>query len=130
MGDLMTAARGRDGRLICITNQGLCLRLDRAGKELMSFRLTGVSGFGNDILPNGNVLVPLSWQNKVTEYSPEGRVVWEAQTPGPLAATRLPNGNTLICYQQWPPRLVELDRTGKQVQELRLEAHTYRVHRR
>lgn len=130
MGDLMTATRLRDGRLVCVTNQGACVRLDRAGKELGSFRTQGVSSFGNELLPNGHVLIPLMWQNKVTEYNADGKIVWEAQAQQPYAATRLANGNTLVSCQQWPPRMVELDRTGKQVGEVALGGYTVRLRRR
>ena len=106
--------RPATGQFVVVTNQGMCLRLDRTGKEVKQFRLQGVASFGNDLLANGNVLIPLSWQNRVTEYDMEGKVVWDANVPQPLGATRLPNGNTLVVCQQWPP----LDRrAGSEGQE-------------
>jgi len=48
-------------------------------------------------LPNGNYLVPQLLEKVVREYTPEGRIVWEAKTPDwPFTAIRLENGNTLI----------------------------------
>ncbi len=128
--DLMSAWKTPDGQIVCLSNQGLCIRMDRAGKELKSFRVQGVSNFGNELLPNGHLLVPLSWQNKVTEYDSSGKVVWEAAVSRPIAACRLPGGHTLIACQQWPPKIVELDRAGKQVAEIPGTVYTARVRRR
>jgi len=89
-----------------------------------------VSNFGNELLPNGHVLIPLSWQNKVFEYDADGKVVWEASAVQPMAATRLPNGHTLVALQQWPPKLLELDREGKQVAETAATTYVNRVRRR
>lgn len=48
-------------------------------------------------LANGNYLVPQLLDKVVREYTPEGKVVWEAKTPDmPFTAIRLDNGNTLI----------------------------------
>ena len=129
-GDIMSAHKARDGQYVLVSNQGLIVRIDHAGKEVKNFRVQGVSNFGNELLPNGNVLIPLAWQNKVTEYDPEGKVVWEANVMQPMAVNRLPNGNTLIASQQWPAKLYELDRTGKQVAETTLQSYVTRIRRR
>ncbi|HTE20266.1 MAG TPA: hypothetical protein VK689_18020 [Armatimonadota bacterium] len=48
-------------------------------------------------LRNGNYLVPHLLDRVVKEYTPEGKVVWEAKTPHmPFTAIRLRDGNTLI----------------------------------
>ena len=53
-------------------------------------------------LPNGNYLVPQLLDKVVREYTPAGKVVWEARTPEsppecwPFTAIRLPSGNTLV----------------------------------
>jgi len=48
-------------------------------------------------LENGNYLVPQLLDRVVREYTPEGKVVWEAKTPHmPFTAIRLPDGNTLV----------------------------------
>jgi HEAT repeat protein len=128
--DLMTARKLRDGRVVCLSANGSCFQLDAAGKEGKSFRVQGVSGHGNDVLPGGGVLVPVVWQNRVTEYGPDGRLVWEAAVVQPQSAVRLPNGHTLVASQQWPARLIELDRAGRQVAETPLAAHVHRARRR
>lgn len=48
-------------------------------------------------LENGNYLVPQLLDRVVREYTPDGKIVWEAKTPNmPFTAIRLPDGNTLI----------------------------------
>ena len=42
-------------------------------------------------LPNGHYLVPQLLDKVVREYTPDGKVVWEAKTPDmPFTAIRLP----------------------------------------
>lgn len=74
-------------------------------------------------LPNGNYLVPQLLDNVVREYSPDGKIVWEAKTPEepkdswPFTAIRLPNGNTLTnCTHGL--LVVEFDQSGKIVWQL------------
>ena len=48
-------------------------------------------------LANGNYLVPQLLDKVVREYTPEGKIVWEAKTPDwPFTAIRLDDGNTLV----------------------------------
>jgi len=115
--DLLSARKTREGHLLCLTNQGVCFRLDATGKELKRYQLQGISNFGNALLDHGGAIVPIAWQNRVVEYDRDGRVVWDAQVMQPTSACRLANGNTLVATQQGP-RLVELDRKGKQVAEM------------
>ena len=92
----------------------MVVRLDASGKEVKNFRLQAVTNFGNEILPDGGVIVPIMYQNKVVAYDPDGKVLWEAQAIQPTSAFRLPNGNTLVTSQQQPQgRTYELDKTGK-----------------
>ena len=83
--DLMTARKVRDGQLVCVTGQGTAVVVDGAGKEVRSNPLPGVSGFGNQVLDTGGVLVPVSWQNKVAEFDRDGKPV---VTDGPYAETK------------------------------------------
>jgi hypothetical protein len=64
-------------------------------------------------LPNGNYLVPQLLDKVVREYTPEGKIVWEAPTPNwAFTAIRLPNGNTLVGCT-YGNMVVELDPHGK-----------------
>lgn len=121
----------RNGPLAILTSEGNCVRLDAQGKELKSFKtghdVSWVSGM--ECLPNGRVLVPLRGTSKVAEYDAEGKVVWEADAPGPKAASRLPNGHTLVASFD-NHSVIELDRAGKVVWEYKDSYHQYRAYRR
>jgi outer membrane protein assembly factor BamB len=48
-------------------------------------------------LANGNYLVPQLLDKVVREYTPDGKIAWEAKTPDwPFTAIRLDDGNTLV----------------------------------
>ncbi len=130
--DVLSARKLRNNEIVVISNQGMVQRLDTAGKELKTFHVPNVWSMGNDILPNGNVLIALQApMNKVVEYDADGKTIWEcAAVMNPIATTRSPNGNTLIVSQQWPNKLVEVDKNGKQVIDLTLQGQTMRVRRR
>jgi hypothetical protein len=74
-------------------------------------------------LANGNYLVPQLLDKVVREYTPAGKVVWEAKTPEeppecwPFTAIRLPDGNTLSTCTHGNT-VVEFDREGKVVWQL------------
>ena len=74
-------------------------------------------------LGNGNYLVPQLLDKVVREYTPAGKVAWEAKTPGeppecwPFTAIRLPDGNTLSTLTHGNT-VVEFDREGKVVWRL------------
>ncbi len=46
-----------------------------------------------------------------------------------MAASRPPNGNTLVSSQMWPYKLFEMDKTGKVVWEFQTENYAGRVKR-
>ncbi len=128
--DIMNALKTRNGEYVCITQQGGVLTLDKSGKEVKSFSAGQIATNGNDILPNGNVVIPVQWMNKVTEFDNTGKVVWEANLPQPMSATRLPSGNTLVTVQQWPAKVYELDRKGQVVKETSIPFVATRARRR
>jgi hypothetical protein len=74
-------------------------------------------------LANGNYLVPQLLDQVVREYSPEGRIVWEAKTPAepkecwPFTAIRLENGNTLVTCTHGK-QVIEFDAEAKIVWQL------------
>lgn len=128
--DLMSARKMRDGRIVCLSSNSTCFELDAAGKEVKNIRLQGVSNHGNHVLNNGNLLVPLSWQNKITEYTADGKVVWEASVQQPMSAWRLPSGNTLVATQNWPAKVTEIDRNGQVVADVTVPTYVFRAKRR
>jgi hypothetical protein len=129
--DLMAGAKARDGQYVLVTRTGQCIRVDGAGKEVKNFPIGPVTYIGShiDVLPNGNVLVPLTTSNKVVEYTGDGKQVWEVTVNQPTAAARLPNGNTLIGCQN-AQQILEVDRNGKEVRSLRAEGRLMSVRQR
>jgi outer membrane protein assembly factor BamB len=126
---IWAALKARDGRIACITQQGMCLLLDAAGKQLQSFFVGNPQTFGGlDVLPNGRVLVAQFTNHKVVEYDGTGKAVWEAAVQSPTSAVRLANGRTLVASQNM--QVVELDRTGKVVWEHKTDGRPWRVRRR
>jgi hypothetical protein len=129
--DIMAGAKTRDGQFVVITRNA-CVRLDAKGKEIRSFPIGPVQTLGTnvDILPNGNLLVPQTTTNKVVEYTPEGKAVWEVTVANPTSVERLPNGNTLIGSMA-TQQVIEVDRSGKAINQFRGEgARLMRVRQR
>jgi HEAT repeat protein len=126
----MKAIKLRNGEVAYVVNQGKFVRMDAAGKELASFAAP-IQTFGGrlDVQPNNHVLAPLLQSNKVVEYDPKGKAVWEASMDQPVAAVRLPNGHTLITSMQ-QNRAIEVNREGKQVWEYKADSRVTRAFRR
>ncbi len=128
--DVMAARKLRDGQIVMVSNQGYCVRLDAAGKESKRFNIQNMGGTNYiDITSKGHVLIPQQWNNKVFEYNADGKLVWEGNIHQPMAASRLPNGHTLVSSQMWPCKVFELDKTGKVVWEYQTENYAGRVKR-
>src|SRR6185437_6900516 len=129
--DVVAARKTRGGHIIMVSTNRVCVHLDSAGKEVKSFPIQMVWQMsGVDILPNGNVIVPSLWTNRVYEYDNEGKTVWEAGSMQPLAVCRLRNGNTLISPQQWPAKVQEVDPAGKHVSDITVANHAHHMRSR
>jgi hypothetical protein len=129
--DLMAARRLRDGHTALLTTGWQYIRLDGSAKEVKSQRLTPLplNTSAVDFLPGDRLLVPEYNNNRVVEYTADGRVAWQAAVPMPNSVLRLANGNTLVCSVNGQ-RAVELDRTGKVVWEYRENIRPLRALRR
>ncbi len=117
---ILAALKLRDGHIAFVSYQGQYVRLDASGKELKKVHIPFINN-GNlwgEVLPNDHVLISMGGVNKVTEYDGDGKVVWEANVTFPGIPTRLSNGHTLVPSQN-NTHLVELDRTGKLVNEFK-----------
>jgi HEAT repeat protein len=100
--DVVKALKLRNGDIALVTNQNRYIRLDAKGNELKNFPLNGgVQMFGSfDVLPSGRVLVPLTHNGRVVEYTPTGKVLWSLEgLQWPTAVVRLPNGQTVVACQ-------------------------------
>ena len=129
-GSIYAAHKSRTGEVALVTLNGTCTLLDAKGKETATFRACRPSASGGiDVLANGNVLVPDYTRNKVIEFDPKGKAVWEADAERPGSVVRLANGHTLVG-SQLANRIVELDRDGKEVWKLSTEGRVYRASRR
>jgi hypothetical protein len=114
--DLATARPCVGGGAVLLTDTGDCVFLDGQGKETRRFA-TGaqqVLGAGLDVLPNKRVLVPHYAENKVVEYAPDGKVLWQAQVASPTSVQRLSGGRILVASTT-TRAVVELDRGGREV---------------
>jgi outer membrane protein assembly factor BamB len=128
--DVVSAIKARNGQIYLVTMAGQFKRLDATGKELKTFPVGAVHGYAAiDVLPNGRVLVPQYNNNKVVEFDPEGKAVWEATVQQPTAPVRLPNGHTLVACRD-AQVVVELDRSGKQIWQYKATTYPWRVRRR
>ena len=85
---------------------GLQDSISAAAAEVQEPPLRAQRGIGGPLnpklLPSGNVLVALSFEDRVVELTPEGEVVWEHAIGFPTVAERLENGNTLIADNSGP----------------------------
>ncbi|MGL4553945.1 MAG: PQQ-binding-like beta-propeller repeat protein, partial [Gemmataceae bacterium] len=84
--------------------------LDLDASNRVRFRVTGLD-MPLDVqrLPRDRVLVAEHGGDRVTERDAKGAVVWEHKVPAPLAAQRLPNGNTFVATKEG---LIEVDPKG------------------
>lgn len=128
--DILAAVKTRNGEFACVLNTQRFVRLDNTGKELKSFGIGAVHNYVQfDMLPNGNVLIPQQGNNKVVEFDPSGKSVWEVTTNFPFASQRLSNGRTLVTSINMN-QVYELDRSGKQVWQANLPGPSWRARRR
>jgi HEAT repeat protein len=129
---ILGARRFRDGSMAFISYSGEYVRLDKSGKAVKTFTLP-ISRFGlsgADLLPGDRVLVSASGNNRVMEYTADGKEVWSVTVTNPTPPTRLANGNTLVATNGGMV-LYEIDRKGKIVKEWKgLPHNPYRAFRR
>lgn len=105
-------------------NKPRILEIDRAGKTVVDVAIQAQTKDHHlqtrmtRKLKNGNYLVPQLLDKVVREYTPEGKIVWEAKTPNmPFTAIRLDDGNTIVGCTHGN-LVVELDPDGKIVWQL------------
>lgn len=130
-GGITAAYKLPSGQIVCLTQQGRCLRLDATGKELKSFPSGRGGGWtsGLDLLPNARILISQPDRKSVAEFDADGKQHWQVSAPGITTATRTPNGHTLVASFD-ERRVYELDRSGKQVWEHRDNMAVFRARRR
>ncbi len=127
--DIYRAAKLRNGTIAFIDNRGRMSFINpKNNQTIKSFNVGHVGTYygGIDVLPNGNLLVPIYSANRVVEYNQSGKEVWRGNASRPTSAVRLPNGNTLIgsIYSR---QVVELNRQGNQVWSQTYPGQIYQV---
>jgi hypothetical protein len=128
--EILAAQRLRNGDFALVLNTQRFVRLDSTGKEIKGFGIQGVHNYVQfDLLSNGNLLIPQQAVNKLVEYDPSGKQVWEAPSNLPFAALRLSNGRTLSAGLN-TTQVVEMDRSGKVVWQVQTPGPSWRVRRR
>ena len=130
---IMKSMKLPGGDIVCLTTASRIVRYNPAGKEMSSFPIVlGQRLYGGrvEVLPSGRVLVPHNAEGKVVEYDSRGKAVWEVAFVQPIAATRLPNGNTIITSMDPAVGAIEVDRAGAEVWSYRSTARVTRAIRR
>ena len=130
---IMKATKLPNGEIACLTDGSRVVRFDTTGKELHSYNISlGTRLFGGRIHmhANGRVLIPHNGESKVVEYDARGKAVWEVAIDSPVAAVRLPNGNTLVTTMLHTRGAVEFDRNGHEVWSYRSTTRVTRALRR
>jgi HEAT repeat protein len=131
LGPITAGYRAPRGNVICLTQNGRCVRLDTTGKEIKSFPSNRNGGWtgGLDLLPGGRILITQPNRNKVSEFDADGRLLHEYDAPQVTTATALPNGRILAASVN-TQRAFEIDRQGKVVWEHKGEGNVFRARRR
>jgi HEAT repeat protein len=130
---IMKASKLPNGEIVCLAHESRVFRLDAKGKLIKSFDVTlsmKLSGGRLYALPNGRILVPHNAENKVSEYDADGKEIWSIPVDQPVAAVRLPNGNTLVTSMSPARGAVEFDRHGTEVWTYRTDTRVTRALRR
>ena len=128
---VFSAQKLRNGRIVYVHSNNGVAELDAvSGKEIRTVAITGTGGWaGVEKLRNGHYLVARYMANRVTEVDASGKVYWDVTVTTPGYATRLPNGNTLVC-SIGGLFVAEYDRAGKETWRQKTRGRPFRVHRR
>jgi len=132
---IMRAQKLSNGDIAMVTQMGVAatryIRMDKDQKEIASFAVdVHTSGGRINVLPNGHVLVPVNTNNRVVEHDTQGKIVWDVTVDSPIAATRLPNGHTLVTSMKPELGAMELDRNGKKIWQYTADTRVTRAYRR
>ena len=117
-------------RLIVLYSERTIVEYNANGKEIWRHRLRDGHPGSVRRLDNGNTLVSVSNSpGTILELRPDGTVAREVRVSGrPTDAQPLRNGNLLVCLSQ-KKRIVELDRTGREVWSLQGFKNPYSARR-
>src|SRR5438552_1435401 len=113
-----------------LLDEGRVIEVDNAKDNKIRWQVGGlIFPLDVQLIGEDRLLVPHNGEGKVVEYDSKGKILWEVAIEEPVAATRLPNGNTLVTTMR-QDRAVEFDRNGRQVWEYRTNTRVTRALRR
>jgi len=109
---LEQASRTLGFTLVVLLDLGLIEDLDTTNR--VRWKIDGLlRPLDAQLLPGEERVLVAEYQaNRVSERNLKGEIVWRKMVQGPLAAQRLPNGNTFITTEN---QLIEVDKDGKEV---------------
>jgi hypothetical protein len=132
--DFRDALRQRNGHILYVTGDGTLVELDATGEHLLRSIEPANHAPGAKFrarvepLLNGRYLLTLGGKDRILEIDNAGKIHWEASLRTPMSATRLRNGHTLIaCLED--RCVVEVDRSGKEVNKQLLQGRPFAVSR-
>jgi hypothetical protein len=109
---LEQASRTLGFTLVVLLDLGVVEDLDTTNR--VRWKIEGLDRpLDAQLLPGEERVLVAEYQaNRVSERNVKGEIVWKKMIQGPLAAQRLPNGNTFITTEH---QLIEVDKDGKEV---------------
>jgi HEAT repeat protein len=118
-----------NGEMVCLTNQGRCLRLDPQGKELKSFQYPSGGGVGAaDVDVKGRIIAAYN-NSSVQAMDADGKVLFTVNSPNATTVSWLPNGNFLVTSFQ-TTNVIEMNPQGRVVWEHRDTFNHWHARRR
>jgi outer membrane protein assembly factor BamB len=129
-GLIFRAHKLANGHLLFASAGDKLVELDTGGKEVRTLKLPSMTSGWMSVEPlRGNrYLVAVMAANIVYEIDGTGKILWECKVASPMSAVRLPNGNTLVGCRDGMA-VVEFDRAGKGVWQLKRETRVFCVRR-
>ena len=129
-GIIYSAQKRPNGNIVYVTSNGSLVEIDKGGNELTNVALGANAGwFTVEALAGGRCLVPQPTAGGVAEIDAGGKTVLDYRAPNVNAATKLTNGNLLVCRHA-NRTIAEVDRTGKVLWEQKIEGRPFAARRR
>jgi hypothetical protein len=123
------ALKLRNGNILYAASEGKLAEVTTDFKEVRSVKMDNLASWaGIEVLPGGRLLVARYSANSVVEIDATGRVLWSLAVDSPAYASRLRNGNTLVCSPNGQ-FVAEYNRHGKEVWRRAAFGRPFRVRR-
>jgi hypothetical protein len=123
------ALKLRNGNILYAASEGKLAEVTTDFKEVRSIKMDNLSSWaGIEVLSGGRLLVARYSANSVVEIDATGRVLWTLTVDSPAYASRLRNGNTLVCSPNGG-FVAEYNRDGKEVWRRAAFGRPFRVRR-